>query len=153
MMRSRILGLPSVVLLSCALGCSASRPAGDGATVDPPPNSTPQPEPEPEAEPEPEPDPEPEPEPEPEPDPESGARGCGARLGDTCAEDEYCAYEPSQICGWADATAVCKKKPEMCTMEFDPVCGCDAKKYANACAAAAAGTGVMNKGECKPDMK
>ena len=90
--------------------------------------------------------------PEPEPsEPEEGSadKVCGARAGDTCAADEYCAYEPSEMCGWADATSVCKKKPEMCTMDHDPVCGCDQKVYSNACAAAAAGTGVLKKGDCK----
>ncbi|MEX1361796.1 MAG: Kazal-type serine protease inhibitor domain-containing protein [Nannocystaceae bacterium] len=97
------------------------------------------------------PKPEPTPtEPTPEPGPDgSASKVCGARAGDTCGEDEYCAYEPEGMCGWADATAVCKAKPEVCTTEFDPVCGCDQKEYSNACAAAAAGTGVLKKGDCK----
>lgn len=93
-------------------------------------------------------EPEPEPSPEPEPEPSEG-KVCGARAGNTCAADEYCAYEPSGMCGWADATAVCKKRPEMCTADYTPVCGCDQKKYSNACTAAAAGQGVLKNGECK----
>ncbi len=103
------------------------------------------------SEPEPEPETEPEPEPEQEPEPEPSTKACGARAGNTCADDEYCAYEPGQICGWADATATCKKKPEACTLQIDTVCGCDGKNYANACAAAVAGTGVMAKRECNAD--
>ena len=91
-----------------------------------------------------------EPSPGPDPEPAAGV-ACGARAGDTCAADEYCAYEPGQICGWADATAKCKKKPEACTLEVDTVCGCDGKNHPNACAAAQAGTGVMAKRECKAD--
>ena len=93
-------------------------------------------------------EPEPEPAPSPEPEPSEG-RVCGARAGNTCAEDEYCAYEPSGMCGWADATSVCKKRPEVCTADYGPVCGCDQKEYSNACTAAAAGQGVLKDGECK----
>ena len=122
------------VFAALALACSgASNSTGNDAS--PNPVETPEPEPEPAPEPEPEPAPEPEPEPEPEP---SEGKACGARAGDTCADDEYCAYEPSGICGWADATAFCKKKPDMCTQQHDPVCGCDQKEYSNACMAAVA---------------
>ena len=121
-------------------GCT-STPSASGGDVSSSPVQTPEPE---------EPEPEPaEPEPEPEPEPGTGETVCGARAGNTCGDDEYCAYEPEGMCGWADATAVCKKKPEMCTQQYDPVCGCDQKVYPNACAAAAAGTGVLKKGDCK----
>ncbi len=73
---------------------------------------------------------------------------CGARAGDTCSDSEYCAYEAGQYCGAADAQATCKPRPEVCTFDHNPVCGCDGKTYSNACAANAAGTGVQTKGEC-----
>lgn len=137
--------IPCLFLLavSTSLACSSTPTAADPDASSPVEVSEPEPvEPEP-AEPEPA-------EPEPAESEEEGAgKACGARAGNTCAEDEYCAYEPSQMCGWADATAVCEKKPEMCTMQHDPVCGCDQKVYSNACAAAAAGTGVLKKGDCK----
>ncbi len=136
--------MQSLVLLaaSTTLACSSTpNAAANDASPSPAEVSEPQPEPEPE--------PEPQPEPEPEPEPESEGKACGARAGDTCGDDEYCAYEPSGTCGWADATSVCKPRPEMCTKQYDPVCGCDQKQYPNDCVAAAAGTGVLKKGDCE----
>ncbi len=75
---------------------------------------------------------------------------CGGFLGDTCTEEEYCAYEEGQHCGAADATSTCELRPEACPAVYMPVCGCDGNTYGNSCEAAASGTGVLHEGECEP---
>jgi hypothetical protein len=81
------------------------------------------------------------------PDPQPGDF-CGGIAGVACAEGLYCEYAPEAMCGAADAGGTCAVKPEMCTFEYNPVCGCDDQTYGNACAAAAAGVSVASKGEC-----
>lgn len=80
---------------------------------------------------------------------QSGEVACGARLGDTCGDGEYCHFVEGAICGWADATGTCREQPTFCTREFDPVCGCDGNTYSNACNANAAGTSVQHAGACQ----
>lgn len=73
---------------------------------------------------------------------------CGGHQGLSCGEDMFCDYEVEHMCGAADHTGTCQPVPEVCTAEFDPVCGCDNQTYSNACRANAAGQAVFSVGAC-----
>ncbi|MDG1277092.1 MAG: hypothetical protein P8O16_07405 [Algoriphagus sp.] len=42
-----------------------------------------------------------------------------------------------------------KIRTGICTMDYNPVCGCDLKTYSNACSADLAGVKSWTLGECK----
>ena len=67
----------------------------------------------------------------------------------TCGAGLFCDYDLEDICGAADAPGTCRIKPEICTADYAPVCGCDGKTYGNKCSANAEGVSVSTTGACK----
>lgn len=75
---------------------------------------------------------------------------CAGIAGLPCEAGQFCRFEQGD-CLIADAAGVCTVVPQVCTEEFQPVCGCDAKTYSNACFAEMAGASVMFDGPCSGD--
>ena len=85
------------------------------------------------------------------PKPVESGKMCGGIAGFRCATGQYCSYAIDARCGSGDMAGTCKPIPDLCTMEFAPVCGCDGKTYATGCVAGRSGVSVAKTGACAGD--
>lgn len=60
-----------------------------------------------------------------------------------CKDGEYCHVNS---CG--DTSGVCQVKPELCSSQYLPACGCDGKTYTNICSALSNGISVASENVC-----
>jgi hypothetical protein len=79
---------------------------------------------------------------------DTGELRCGTRGGVQCSETQFCNLEPDSDCGATDRGGKCETKPEACTRDMRPVCGCDYVTHSNPCVAHSVGASIRHDGSC-----
>lgn len=73
---------------------------------------------------------------------------CGGFIGQACPSGQFCDINVPNACGGADLSGICRIPPQICSMLYAPVCGCDGVTYSNDCMRQAAMIQLDYPGEC-----
>jgi len=70
-----------------------------------------------------------------------------------CSTGLFCESPDFSCAQQVDGQGVCRTVPEVCTDDFNPVCGCDGVTYSNDCERQAAGVSKADNGACETNVK
>lgn len=82
----------------------------------------------------------------------ASARRCRTTRALECDTGEYCDFPVGGACGRNGSAGVCRPRPELCTREYMPVCGCDGRTWPTRCVAATQGVDAVSDGPCPGDV-
>ena len=77
---------------------------------------------------------------------------CGADSGGTCAAGAFCKTLTGDCANVLPGNCTIMPDDAICSLGFEPVCGCNDVTYTNACLADAAGVAVSHPGPCDDDF-